>query len=69
MISLNVQLRVLAADELDTVTGGLSLSFAALNPQPIPPGRLDFALLHQGALALPRLPGCPGPVILPPSPC
>ena len=39
----------------DAVSGRLALNFAALNPQPIPPGRLDWATLN--------------PQPLPPNPC
>ena len=62
--------RELTIDEIDSVTGGLAFSFLALNPQPIPPGRIDFAQFQTALpLGFPRAPGCPGPVILPPSPC
>ncbi len=47
---------------LDAVSGGLALNFGPLNPQPIPPGRLDWAMLNPQPLP-PQLhgPGCPGP--------
>jgi hypothetical protein len=58
----------LAADELDVVSGGLAMHFVALNPQPIPPGRSDFGSFGL-SLRIPRTPGCPGPLPLPPNPC
>ena len=64
-----IDARELTADEIDGVTGGLALSFIALNPQPIPPGRTDFAGLRTGLPLSIRMPGCPGPIILPPNPC
>jgi hypothetical protein len=56
-------------DELNAVSAGFFSNFAALNPQPIPPGRQLFSTLAHGSLVLPPNPGCPGPVQLPPSPC
>jgi hypothetical protein len=54
---------------LDDVSGGTSYQHVALNPQPIPPGRIELGGSHTLSLYLPRNPGCPGPKILPPSPC
>ena len=55
--------------DLDDATGGMT-SIAALNPQPIPPGRMESYFLRSSlSLTLPPNPGCPGPRLLPPSPC
>jgi len=45
----------------DAVSGGKA-NFAALNPQPIPPGRLDLATLNPQPLPPKHGPGCPGPL-------
>jgi hypothetical protein len=50
--------------ELESVAGGIIFQQVALNPQPIPPGRSEFAAFHHSSgLNLPRTPGCPGPVL------
>jgi hypothetical protein len=62
--------RILNDIQLDAVAGGITAQQVALNPQPIPPGRFELGSLHAGlSLTLPRNPGCPGPRLLPPSPC
>ena len=56
--------RELTAHELDSVVGGVGgWAFAALNPQPIPPG--FGGSLH---LIFGPTPGCPGPNVIPPTP-
>jgi hypothetical protein len=59
---LSEYMRELSAQELDSVTGGWAMTWVALNPQPIPPGYTSYTYYSY-------TPGCPGPVILPPSPC
>jgi len=56
---MSEQIRELTTQERESVAGGWAFSYVALNPQPIPPGyaRLSYT------------PGCPGPIVLPPSPC
>jgi hypothetical protein len=62
MTTLNEQM--ITTEELESVVGGFGLSFAALNPQPIPPGRgnfgVNFGALNPQPIPL-RTPGCPGP--------
>ena len=66
-ISNQEMIRELTGTELESIVGGFSATFAALNPQPIPPGRMDLSfLLHLGPTpspppGLPRNPGDPGP--------
>ena len=44
---MNEKTRELSIQELECVVGGLvALNYAALNPQPIPPGRVDFGGFH-----------------------
>jgi hypothetical protein len=52
----------LSLSALDAISDGLAMNFSALNPQPIPPGRTDWAMLVPQPLApLWKGPGCPGP--------
>ena len=61
---------VLQEATLEEVSGGIVSQHVMLNPQPIPPGRLDFiGHGHSFFLHLPSNPGCPGPLPLPPNPC
>jgi hypothetical protein len=57
---MSEHIRMLTTQEREAVTGGWAMSWVALNPQPIPPGHIA-GLLYT--------PGCPGPIVLPPSPC
>ena len=68
MISNQEMIRELTGTELESIVGGFSVTFAALNPQPIPPGRIDYLsfLHHLGPTpspppGFPRNPGDPGP--------
>ena len=59
-----IQISNLTDIELDAVAGGIIFQQVALNPQPIPPGRTEFAAFHHSSgPSLPRNPGCPGPVL------
>lgn len=61
---------VMSDDELAEVAGGAKFNMVALNPQPIPPGRINLAALNPQPLP-------PGPINLvglnpqplPPNPC
>jgi hypothetical protein len=64
---MSEHIRELTTLEHESVVGGVSLGYAALNPQPIPPGRGDWVFSGSLHLIIGPTPGCPGP--LPPSPC
>ena len=59
---MSEQIRELTTQEQEAVEGGWAMSWAALNPQPIPPGYTGYTYYSY-------TPGCPGPIVLPPSPC
>jgi hypothetical protein len=54
----------LTTEELESAVGGFAFHFAALNPQPIPPGRATFGALNPQPIppGFLRTPGCPGPL-------
>jgi hypothetical protein len=64
---MSEHIRELTTHELEAVVGGLTFGYAALNPQPIPPGRGDLGFGGSLHLIIGPTPGCPGP--LPPNPC
>ena len=56
---MSEHIRELSTQELDSVTGGWAMSWVALNPQPIPPGRFDLGFGGSLHLILGPTPGCP----------